>query len=361
MPTADEPRDDAARRWRSARAILDEALDRPESERGAYVAAAAGGDESLRAEVDSLLRADVERVTLLGASPAALADAMLGGVRRATDVVLAPGSRLGRFEVVRLAGRGGMATVYLGRDATTGDDVALKVLVRPSGASAEAVRRFAREVRIAGGLAHPHLIPALDAGDDDAHLWYAMPYVAGETLRARLERERVLTLAQTARIVREIASALGHAHSRGVVHRDVKPENILLALDGRAMLADFGIARALMPEGEAPLTAVGTSLGTAAYMSPEQALAMGDVDARTDLYALGCVAFEMLAGEPPHRAPSRHATMHRRLREPAPSVRALRGEVSAAADEALRRAHARAPGERWERVGELAEALASAL
>src|SRR3954470_618820 len=200
---------------------------------------------------------------------------------------------VGRYEIERELGRGGMATVYLARDLQHERPVALKVL-HPELAASLGAERFQREIKLAAKLQHPHILGVYDSGSVGEYLWFTMPFVDGESLRDKLTRERQLSIADAVRITREAALALDYAHRHGVVHRDIKPENILL-IDGQAMVADFGIARA-MQGSEQALTQTGMSIGTPAYMSPEQASGERDIDARTDIYALGCVLYEMLAG-----------------------------------------------------------------
>jgi serine/threonine-protein kinase len=225
--------------------------------------------------------------------------------RVAKSLALLPGHRLGAYEIERELGRGGMATIYLAHDLRQSRLVAVKVL-RPELAAAVGVKRFLREIDIAARMQHPHILPLLDSGrsptDRAERVWYVMPYVEGESLRARLARERRLPLEDALRITRQVAAALGHAHGHGIIHRDIKPENILLEED-EAVVADFGIARAITGAleeiGGQELTQSGIVLGTTAYMSPEQTQGERDLDQRTDIYSLGCVLYEMLAGEPP--------------------------------------------------------------
>src|SRR6185437_5537027 len=202
----------------------------------------------------------------------------------------------GRYSLQRELGQGGMAIVYLAHDLRHDREVALKVL-RPEVSAAMGAERFLREIKLAAGLTHPHILPVFDSGEAGGMLFYVMPSMEGRSLRERLDRERKLSLSESLRITREVASALDYAHRHNVVHRDIKPENILLH-EGAAMVADFGIGKALSGNG-ASLTQTGLSLGTPAYMSPEQASGELDTDGRSDLYSLGCVLYEMLAGEPP--------------------------------------------------------------
>jgi serine/threonine-protein kinase len=263
-----------------------------------------------------------------------------------------------RYRVERELGRGGMATVYLAQDPRHARPVALKVL-RPELALAVGAERFQREIRLAARLQHPNILPVFDSGEIEVGgvplLFYAMPFVEGESLRARLDREGALPAADAFRIAREVAEALDHAHRHGIIHRDVKPENILLS-DGHALLADFGIARAIADAGDR-LTATGLSLGTPAYMSPEQATADPRVDARSDIYSLGCVVHEMLAGEPPFTGPSAQAVIAKRFGSAPPRIRTVRPQLPEAIDGVLARALALAPAERFPTASAMAAAL----
>jgi serine/threonine-protein kinase len=261
-----------------------------------------------------------------------------------------------RYRIERELGRGGMASVFLARDLRHDRPVALKVL-HPHLAQVLGPERFLREIRLCARLQHPHILVVHDSGDADGQLWFTMPYVEGETLRSRLLRETQLPLDEALRIAREVAGALHYAHQHGVIHRDVKPENILLSGD-HALLADFGIARALLPESDERLTESGISLGTPRYMSPEQAMAQRDVDSRTDIYSLGCVLYEMLTGEPPYTGPTAQAVLAKRLSEPVPRVRTGR-DVPPALERAVTRALARAPADRFSTAAEFADALRS--
>jgi len=260
-----------------------------------------------------------------------------------------------RYVIERELGSGGMATVYLARDLKHRRFVALKVL-SPALAASLGADRFLREIELAAGLQHPHIVTVFDSGDAGGILWYTMPYVEGETLRARLERERQLPLDVALRIAVEAARALEFAHQHGVLHRDVKPENLLLTTDGSTMVADFGIAR---PWGEmGKLTQSGVVVGTPAYMSPEQAAGERALDARTDVYALGCVLYEMLAGEMPYSGPNAQAVLAKRLSEPAPSLRTTR-DLPVAVERTVARALARTPADRYATAAEFARALQS--
>ena len=264
-----------------------------------------------------------------------------------------------RYVLERELGRGGMATVYLARDLPHDRPVALKLL-HPDLARSLGAERFLREIRTAARLQHPHILSVYDSGaaseDGAERLWFTMPYVEGETLRDRLRREPQLPVEEALRIAREVADGLDYAHRHGVIHRDVKPENILLS-ESHAMVADFGVSRAMAVNGDERLTESGVAIGTPAYMSPEQA--SGEpVDARTDVYALGAVLYEMLAGEPPFTGPTVQAVIAKRFHtEPTP-IRAVRPAVPVPVERALARALARVPADRFATTAELARALA---
>jgi serine/threonine-protein kinase len=260
-----------------------------------------------------------------------------------------------RYALERELGRGGMATVYLARDVKHKRLVALKVL-HPELAAALGAERFQREIEFAARLQHPHILTVLDSGEAAGQLWFTMPYVEGESLRSRLRRERQLPVEDAVRIATETARALDYAHRQGVMHRDIKPENILLTRDGDTLVADFGIARALAGT-EDHLTETGMSLGTPAYMSPEQASGDKAVDARTDIYSLGCVLYEMLAGEPPYTGPNAQVIIMKRFTDPVPSARKVRPAVPDGVDHAVQRALATLPADRFPTAAEFARAL----
>jgi serine/threonine-protein kinase len=260
-----------------------------------------------------------------------------------------------RYRIERELGRGGMAAVFLAHDLKHDRPVALKVL-HPELAHALGPERFLREIRLCARLQHPHILTVLDSGEAvSTFLWFTMPYVEGETLRSRLQRERQLPVDAALRIAREVADGLHYAHEHGVIHRDVKPENILLS-GQHALVADFGVARALAGGPEETLTATGMAMGTPLYMSPEQAMAQREVDRRTDVYSLGCVLYEMLTGEPPYTGPTAQAVLAKRLSEPVPHVRTGR-EVPLALERAVTRALGRSPADRFSTAAEFAAAL----
>jgi eukaryotic-like serine/threonine-protein kinase len=271
----------------------------------------------------------------------------------------------GRYAIERELGRGGMATVYLAKDVRHDRPVALKVL-HPDLAAVLGAERFQREIRLAARLQHPHILSVHDSGDAGGLLWFTMPYVEGESLRDRLRREKQLPVRDALRIAREAAEALEYAHQHGVVHRDIKPENILLtgkpsAGAWHALVADFGIARALdQAETGDKLTQTGLTVGTPAYMSPEQASGERELDGRTDIYSLGVVLYEMLAGEPPFAGPTAQAIVARRFTEAPRPLRSLRDSVPETAEQAVNRALARTPADRFASAGQFAQALEDA-
>jgi len=264
-------------------------------------------------------------------------------------------SLAGRYQVQRELGAGGMATVYRAVDLKHQRDVAIKVL-HPELGAALGGDRFLSEIRTTARLQHPHILPLLDSGEADGLLYYVMPLVTGETLRQRLERENQLPINDAISIAREVADALGYAHGLGVIHRDVKPENILLR-DGHALVADFGIALAVQTAGGARMTQTGLSLGTPQYMSPEQAMGERTIDGRSDVYALGAVVYEMLAGEPPFTGPNVQAIVARILAEEPRSLAAQRRAVPAGVENAVMRALEKLPADRYSRPAEFAAAL----
>ncbi len=259
-----------------------------------------------------------------------------------------------RYVLERELGRGGMATVYCARDLRHDRLVALKVL-HPELAATLGTERFLREIQLTSRLQHPNILPVYDSGDTAGQLWYTMPYVRGESLRDRLQREVQLRVDSALQLTKQVAEALGYAHGQGIVHRDVKPENILLEGE-RAVVADFGIARALDLAGGERLTQTGFSLGTPSYMSPEQVVG-SQADARSDIYSLGCVLYEMLAGEPPFTGPNAQAIMARRLSSPVPSLRTVRETVSPAVERAIEVALAKVPADRFATTDEFVAAL----
>ena len=249
-----------------------------------------------------------------------------------------------RYRIERQLGSGGMATVYLALDLKHGRSVAVKVL-HPDLAAALGGDRFLAEIKTTAALQHPHILPLHDSGDADGFLYYVMPFVDGESLRDRLTRERQLPIDDALRIAREVADALGYAHERGVIHRDIKPENILLQ-GGHALVADFGIALAVQQAGGSRMTQTGLSLGTPQYMSPEQAMGEKTIDKRSDLYALGAVTYEMLAGEPPFSGPTVQAIVAKVLTDTARPLNELRKSVPDHVSDAVAHALEKLPADR---------------
>ncbi|GJG89147.1 hypothetical protein tb265_43280 [Gemmatimonadetes bacterium T265] len=368
-------------RWRAVKRVVQDALALAPAARPALLDHACAGDAALRAEAESLLAAaeppagdrgtsflDRPAAAVLGAGWAGTADdATRDATRDATDDARAAEARLaaalaGRYALQGEVGRGGMATVYRARDLRRPRPVALKVM-RAGLAASLGAGRFRREIAIAAHLRHPHIVPVHDSGEAAGHLWFAMPYVDGESLRHRLDRGGRLAVADAVRIAREVAAALDYAHRRGVVHRDVKPENVLLG-GGRALVADFGIAKALgdaLGDAEPGVyTGTGAVLGTPAYMSPEQAAGERALDARTDVYALGLVLYEMLAGAPAFTGATPGSLLVQRFVAAPPPLAAARPDVPPALGEAVARAVQPAPADRHPTAAAFAEALGRA-
>ena len=260
-----------------------------------------------------------------------------------------------RYSIERELGRGGMATVYLAQDLRHTRRVAIKVL-RPELALALGPERFLQEIKLAAGLQHPNVLPVFDSGEAEGQLWYAMPYVEGESLREWLAREKQLAVEEALRLTHEVADALDYAHDQGLVHRDIKPENILLS-HGHALLTDFGIAQAVQRQGDERLTETGLTVGTPAYMSPEQAAGERHLDRRTDLYSLAVVLYEMLTGEPPYAGPTAQAVSAKRLGGQLPPVRRVRPTVPDSVEAVITKALAPVPADRFATAGEFASAL----
>src|SRR5512141_1608906 len=250
-----------------------------------------------------------------------------------------------RYRVERELGRGGMATVYLAEDFRHGRDVAVKVL-HPDLASALGSDRFLREIRIAARLNHPNILPLFDSGEANGFLYYVMPYIDGESLRDRLNRDKQIPIDEGLGIARGVAAALDYAHRNKIVHRDIKPENIMLH-EGQPMVMDFGIGKALTAAGADTLTQVGMVVGTPAYVSPEQAAGELDIDGRSDQYSLGCVLYEMLSGERPFTGPTAQAVLQKRFTEPVPVLSKVMKGVPEEVDAALTKSLAKDPAGRF--------------
>jgi hypothetical protein len=340
-------------RWKELGPLLDAALEREPHERPAFLDRACAGDTALRVELETLI-AECARADRLFAS---------GAVERFAALLAEPPRGLpkivaDRYRVGREIGGGGMATVYLARDLKHDRDVALKVL-RGDISAVIGAERFLAEVRITAKLDHPHILTLIDSGEADGMLFYTLPYVRGESLRAKLERERQLSIEDAVSIARQVASALDYAHAQGVVHRDIKPENILLH-EGVAMLADFGIALAVEEAGGSRLTETGLSLGTPQYMSPEQATGDRALDGRSDIYSLAAVLYEMIAGEPPVTGATKQAIIAKLLTEPPTKLRVIRSAVPEGVDLAVAKALSKVPADRFATAGAFAHALDAA-
>ena len=262
-----------------------------------------------------------------------------------------------RYTVITEVARGGNATLYGAFDKDQ-RRVAIKVL-HPELAVSVAADRFLREIRYASTLDHPHIAPLLDSGETDYLLWFVMPFVPGETLRQVLRRERMLPVDRAVRVAAEVLDALAHAHERGLAHRDIKPDNIVLSAEGggRAILVDFGIARAIANSGEDRVTRSGFVVGTEEYMSPEQAGGSPEIDGRTDIYSLGVVLFEALAGRPPFAAASAAAVLDMQQHAPPPDLRKLRRDVPRVLSDSVMKALSKAREARWQTAAEMRQAL----
>lgn len=336
-----------------AMSLFEMALERPPVERERFLDEATSGDVQLREKVAAMLRADSE--------PHALLDAKTGESAPAVDSSPEPfaGRQVGPYTLVREIGRGGMATVYLANDSKHRRSVALKLL-HADASSVLGGERFRREIQLVAQLHHPHILPLYDSGEIDGLLYYVMPLVTGETLRDRIAREGALPVDAVRRIADDLGAALDYAHRSGVVHRDVKPANILVD-DAHAVIADFGIAYRERDGTQQQLTGAGVVIGTPAYMSPEQALSSSELDARSDVYSLGCVVFEMLTGGPPFQGATPAGIVAGHLRDPIPSACARRPGLAPAVDEVLGRALAKTPDERFGSIREFVDALEGAL
>lgn len=261
----------------------------------------------------------------------------------------------GRYEVEREVGKGGNARIFLAR-GQDGQPVALKIL-HPELLVSVAAERFLREIKIASQLDNPHIAKILDSGEREWLVYYVMSFVEGPTLRERLDTMRMLPIAETLRIADDVLEALDHAHGHGIIHRDVKPANIVLAAEG-AVLLDFGIARAVVASGSDQLTRSGIAVGTSTYMSPEQITALSDIDHRSDLYSVGCVLFECLAGQPPYAHRNEAVVLQFHLNQQVPDVRTLRSDTPPELATLISKALAKTREQRWSSAAEMREALA---
>jgi serine/threonine-protein kinase len=260
------------------------------------------------------------------------------------------------YEVEREIGRGGNARIFLARDPG-GRRVALKIL-HPELLVSVAADRFLREIRLASRLDHPHIAKLLDSGERDWLVYYVMSYAEGPTLRERLDGSPRLPIPETLRLANDLLDALEHAHGHGIIHRDVKPANVVLSSEG-AMLLDFGIARAVVASGTDQLTRSGIAVGTSTYMRPEQITAVSDIDHRCDIYSMGCVLYECLAGQPPFNHRNEAVVLQLHLTQPAPDVRTLRADASAELASGIAKAMSKAPKDRWPSAAAMRDALAA--
>ena len=272
---------------------------------------------------------------------------MLTLVRQAFD---------GRYQVESEIGRGGNARIFLARDPE-GRQVALKIL-HPELLVSVAADRFLREIKLASRLSHPHIARLLDSGERDWLVYYVMDFVDGQTLRERLDSSRQLSIAETLRIASDLLDALDHAHRQGIIHRDVKPANVVLSGQG-AILLDFGIARAVVASGSDQLTRSGIAVGTSTYMSPEQITAVTDIDHLCDIYSLGCVLYECLGGQAPFVHRNEAVVLQLHLTQPAPDVRTLRSDTPPGLATAIAKAMSKSPNDRWRSAAEMRETLAA--
>jgi serine/threonine protein kinase len=336
--------------WSEISSLIDKLLDAPPHERDALVEKLSAGDPVRRAELGALL-AECEREPALLSVPAAERFAKLFEGER-----LFPGALAERYVVTRELGRGGMATVYLARDVKHNRDVAVKVLL-PAVASLLGADRFLREIELVAQLRHPHIVPLFDSGDAGGALYYVMPYEPGLSLRERLRHDTVLPSEQVILILRDICDALAYAHGQGIVHRDIKPDNVLLS-GQHALVSDFGIAKATSDAALTPdLESAGASLGTPMYMAPEQMLGDARIDHRADIYAVGALGYELLAGHPPFMD-AQKGLLARRRDAPAP-LSAGHPEVPGPLADVVMRCLQRQPSDRWQTAGELLEQLES--
>jgi len=336
--------------WPELGRLIDQLLDTSVQQRDAVIASLSGGDAERRAELERLVE-EIERDDGLLQRPVAERFAAL----LVDEQDQLPAQLAERYRITRELGRGGMATVYLAHDVRHDRKVALKVM-HPELAAIVGVDRFLQEIKTTANLQHPHILPLFDSGSVGGRVFYVMPLVEGESLRDRLKREKQLPVDEALRLAREIADAMAHAHARDVIHRDIKPENILLQ-DGHALVADFGIARAAARSGGNRLTGTGMSLGTPEYMSPEQVTGARQLGPACDVYALGVVLYEMLAGEPPFTGPTAQAIIAKTMNELPVPVRARRSSVPPRVEAALSKSLAKIPADRFVSASQFAEAL----
>ena len=333
-------------RWGELASLVDAILDAPPGARDALIETLSAGDDKRRAQLQAL-RAECEQEPALLSRPAAerFASLLEGGE-------YFPDALRERYRLTGEVGRGGMATVFLARDVRHARDVAVKV-VHPFVAAALGRKRFLAEIEMVAQMHHPHIVPLYDSGDADGALYYVMPYVSGLSLRQRLARENRLGAAEVVALLRDVCDALAYAHARGIVHSDIKPDNVLVS--GRhALVADFGIARDATRSTDR--TGPGFTLGTPAYMAPEQILG-GTIDQRTDIYAVGLLGYELLAGRTPFVTEGRHEMMLAHLEKAPPELGKVAAETPPRLAMVLMRCLAKRPEERWQSAEELLEQL----
>jgi Tol biopolymer transport system component/tRNA A-37 threonylcarbamoyl transferase component Bud32 len=336
--------------WPELASLVDAMLDTPPERRAALIDEMSGGDPTRRASLERI-REDCEHAPAMLSRPAAEQFAAL--FEEATTGF--PPSLVERYRLTKELGRGGMATVYLAHDVKHHREVAVKV-VHPAIASALGPERFLREIEIAARLRHPHIVPLYDSGESDGSLYYVMPYEPGLSLRQRLTRDGSIPLDQAVLLLRDICDALAYAHERGIIHRDIKPDNVLLA--GRhALVTDFGVAKAVTPAGEQTLTGAGLALGTPAYMAPEQITGDPDIDHRADIYAIGVLAYEILVGHPPFTGDGGHEVIAGHLSRPPAAVTTHRPEVPPPLAELVMKALEKRPADRWQSAAEMVQRL----
>jgi len=349
-------------RWARVQEIFHRALGK-ERGRAAFVARASGGDAALEREVNTLLRAH-DRTGILPEleGDASVLDRLADG--SASDGLddmedLLTSGLVGRYVVERRIGSGGMAAVYLAEDVRHERRVAIKVM-RPHLLDRKGIGRFLREIRLTANLHHPNILPLFDSGDVGDTPFYVMPYVKGVSLRDRIQTEGPLPIDEALRIARDVASALDYAHRNGVLHRDVKPANVLLREDA-TFVSDFGIGLALEAAGGVRLTDSGIAIGTPTYMSPEQVAGEASLDARSDVYAFGCLVYEMLAGEPPFTGKYPRTIMMRHVRDTVPNLSSARPALGAAVDRVFARVLAKTPADRYASGKAFLDALSAAV